>query len=209
MAGIIDKIAGIVGNHNRAIQKLQSAQAQMQAMVADLASRPRSVQADIDAIPGRRIESTLGGEIAFDANQLGLRGTPIIIPVSQDGPFVMTHYPVVMWRPTSPSTATNLGRWRPVSSFPLPTQQLTSDFIDIMWELQDGGNQRNFQNTPRAPLFSRPDALLPCAIPTLWSPNSTLVFTPTYTAITFNGGGTPTTGGTLHVDFYGYRIVNL
>lgn len=208
MSDIINKLAALVRGHHGAINQMAGKIQQLQTMVADLGSRPRSVEQEIDAIPGRRIESTLGGEIAFDATQVGLRGQPIIIPVSQDGPFVMTHYPVVMWRPTAPSTATDLGRWRPVSSFPLPTQQLTTDFIDIMWELQDGGNQRNFQNTPRAPMFSRADQLIPCAVPTVWSPNSTIVFTPTYTAITF-GGATPTTGGTLHVDFYGYRIVNL
>jgi len=181
----------------------------LQQMLADLASKPRSVQEEIDAIPGRRIESILSGEITFTAAQAGQQGNPITITVSQDGPFVMTHYPQALWRPSSPANATNFGIWRPVRSFPLPTQQVTSDFIDILYQIFDAGAGRLFQNAPRGPLFSQPDSLLPCPIPTLWSPNSTIQFVPTYNAINFNSGGTATTGGTLHVDLIGYRVVNL
>jgi hypothetical protein len=204
----LSNFAAKIRGHDNALAQQGQALQSLQAQVADLASAPSSVQQQIDALPGRRIESFLTGEVAFDITALNTRGTPIIITVSQDGPFVMTHYPVVMWRPSAPANTTNLGRWRPVASYPLPTQQVTADFIDISYEIQDGGNQRNFQNAPRSPLLSRPDALLPCAVPTLWAPNSTLVFTPTYNAITFSAA-TPPTQGILHVDFVGYRITNL
>ena len=180
----------------------------LQQMVADYQSRPRTVQEEIDAIDGRRIESTLSGEVTFTTNDLGNRSTPVVFLVSQDGPFVMTHYPMVLWRPTAPTNATNINRWRPVSSFPLPTQQVTTDIIDIMYELQDGGNQRLFQNQPRAPLFSRPDNIVPAPVPTLWSPNSSINFIPTYLHFTWDSA-TPPTQGTLHVDLIGYRIVNM
>jgi hypothetical protein len=74
--------------------------------------------------------------------------------------------------------------------------------------MQDGGSQRNFQNAPRGPLLSRPDNVIPCAVPTLWSPNSAIAFFPTYNKLTWNSA-IPPTQGTLHVDLIGYRIVNL
>jgi hypothetical protein len=180
----------------------------LQQVVTDLQSRPRSVQEEIDAIEGRRIEGTLTGEVTFDVTDLGQRGAPILFQVSQDGPFVMTHYPLVLWRPSAPDNTTNLNRWRPVSSFPLPTQQVTTDIIDIMYEMADGGSQRMFQNEPRAPLFSRPDNIVPCPVPTLWSPAAAIQFIPTYLALTWNSA-TPPTEGVLHVDLIGYRIVNM
>lgn len=174
----------------------------------ELQSRPRSVTEEIDAIPGRRIESVFSGDVLFDANSEGQRGQPIVIQISQDGPFVMTHYPMALWRPTQPSNATNLQKWRPISSFPLPTQQVTTDIIDISYEIQDGGSQRQFQNAPRGPMLSRPDNIVPTPVPTLWSPNAAIVFTPTYQSFTWNGA-VPPTQGVLHVDLIGYRIVNL
>jgi len=202
-------------NHAAFMRKLaagQQASAQqlsvLQQMVANISSRPRSVTEEIDSIPGRRIESALVGEVTFTATDLGSRGKPITMQVSQDGPFVMTHYPMALWRPTAPSNTTNLNRWRPVSSDLLPTQQVTTDFIDIMYELQDGGAQRLFQNEPRGPMLSRPDNLIPCPVPTIWSPNAAVLFIPTYLALTWNSEVQPTEG-TLHVDIPGYRIVNL
>lgn len=179
----------------------------IQAM-QELQSRPRSVVEEIDAIPGRRIESTFSGDVAFTAADLGSRGQPVTIQISQDGPFIMTHYPMVLWRPTAPTNATNFNRWRPVSSFPLPTQQVTTDIIDIMYEMQDGGAQRFLQNAPRGPIFSRPDNIVPCPVPTLWSPNAAIQIFPTYNAFTWDAA-TPPTAGILHVDLIGYRIVNL
>jgi hypothetical protein len=50
--------------------------------------------------------------------------------------------------------------------------------------------------------------VVPCAVPTLWSPNSAIAFYPTYNRLTWDGD-VPPTQGTLHVDLIGYRIVNL
>jgi len=188
--------------------QLQSVVQQQAALIAELQSRPRTITEEIDQIPGRRIETVLSGEVTFDATDAGKRGNPILIQVSQDGPFVMTHYAMALWRPTLPTTATNFERWRPVSTYPLPTQVVGTDIIDLMYEMQDGGSQRNFQNAPRGPLLSRPDNVVPCAVPTLWSPNSAIAFFPTYNSLTWNSA-IPPTQGTLHVDLIGYRIVNL
>lgn len=188
--------------------QLQSVIQQQASLIAELQSRPRTITEEIDQIPGRRIETVLSGEVIFDATDEGTRGNPIIIQVSQDGPFVMTHYPMALWRPTLPTNATNFERWRPVSSYPLPDQVVDTDIIDIMYEFQDGGSQRNFQNAPRSPLLSRPDNVIPCAVPTLWSPNSAIAFFPTYNSFTWDSQ-VPPTQGTLHVDLIGYRIVNL
>lgn len=188
--------------------QLQSVVQQQAAMLAELQTRPRTITEEIDQIPGRRIETVLSGEVVFDATDEGKRGNPVLIQVSQDGPFVMTHYPMVLWRPTLPTTATNYQRWRPISTYPLPDQVVDTDIIDILYELQDGGSQRNFQNAPRGPLLSRPDNVIPCAVPTLWSPNAAIAFYPTYNKLTWDSA-TPPTQGTLHVDLIGYRVVNL
>lgn len=194
--------------------------ATLQSQIAELQKRPRSITEEIDAIPGRRIVYTLSGEQSFTSSQDGVRGNPISMLVSQDGPFVMTHYPLVMWYPNAPSTATNFGRWRPISSWPLPNQQNATaatnadstvlDIIDISFEIVDGGSQRNFQNLTVAPgLLSRPDNLVPLPVPTLFAPNTTVQVIVTYNNILFSTANTPPTGGNLHVDLPGYRIVNL
>lgn len=190
------------------VAQLMQAVGGLQAQLADVQSRPRSVQEEIDAIEGRRIEGTLSGEVTFTTADIGNPGQPVVFQVSQDGPFVMTHYPLVLWRPTQPSNTTNLNRWRPVSTFPLPTQQMGDDIIDISYEMQDGGNQRLFQNEPRGPLFSRPDNVVPAPVPTLFSPNAAILFKPTYLALTWDSEIAPTQG-TLHVDLIGYRIINM
>lgn len=194
--------------------------ATLQSQIAELQKRPRSITEEIDAIPGRRIVYTLSGEQSFTSSQDGVRGNPISMLVSQDGPFVMTHYPLIMWYPNAPSNATNFGRWRPISSWPLPNQQNATaatnadstvlDIIDISFEIIDGGSQRNFQNLTVAPgLLSRPDNLVPLPVPTLFAPNTTVQVIVTYNNILFSTANTPPTGGNLHVDLPGYRIVNL
>jgi len=46
-------------------------------------------------------------------------------------------------------------------------------------------------------------------VPTLFSPNTVVVFTPTYADILFNGSAAiPATEGTLVVTLPGYRIIN-
>lgn len=173
-----------------------------------LMNKPRTVQEEIDAIPGRRIEAALCGSVSFDASDEGQRGQPVIMQVPQDGPFIQTHYPLVLWQPTSPDNTTNLNRWRPVSTFPLPDQVVDTDIIDIMYEMQDGGNGRLFQNQARGPLFSRPDNIVPVPIPTLWAPNTSVNLIPTYTSFTWDSA-TPPTAGLLYVTIPGYHIVNL
>lgn len=200
--------ASLFRQHKAAIDNLRLQNQQILGLLQQQQSRPRTVQEEIDETPGRRIEGMLTGEVTFTTDDEGQRAQPIIIQVSQDGPFVMTHYPMALWRPTLPDTTTNLNRWRPVSTYPLPTQVVNTDIIDILYELNDGGSQRQGQNAPRGPVLSRPDNIVPCPIPTLWSPNSAIVFQPTYLSMTFNSA-IPPTQGVLHVDLIGYRIVNL
>ncbi|MEO6382478.1 MAG: hypothetical protein ABIO35_10890 [Nitrobacter sp.] len=208
MAQIDPQVAAALRLLDKRSSSLQSLIQQQSAMIAELQTRPRTITEEIDQIPGRRIETVLSGEVNFTATDEGKRGNPILIQVSSDGPFIMTHYPMALWRPIAPVNATNYQLWRPVSSYPLPTQVIGTDIIDIMYELQDGGSQRNFQNAPRAPLFSRPDNIVPCAVPTLWAPNAAIGFYPTYNKLTWNSA-TPPTQGTLHIDLIGYRVVNL
>jgi hypothetical protein len=172
---------------------------------------PRSITEEIDALPGRRIFYNLSGRQSFTIAQLNTRADAISFFVSQDGPFVMTHYPLVAWKPNLPSTADNLGQWSPPTSWPLPLQQATEqDNINLSYEFFDGGSQRAFNNEVAAPLFSRPDNLAPLPVPTLFAPNANIQFIPTYEDIFFDGTpNVPTTGGQLVVTLPGYRIVNL
>ncbi len=208
------QLAAIIRGHKQAITQqratIDALTAQIHdlgAAVSDLQSRPRSVSEEIDAIEGRRLEGTLTCEQEFTVNDEFKRGAPLVFGVAQDGPFVMTHYPLVLWRPNAPDDTTNFGRWRPVTSFPMPVQQVPTDMIDLMYEMQDGGNKRILQNQPRGPLFSRPDNIVPVPVPTLWSSNSTVLFIPTYNKFTFDSE-VPPTGGVLHVDLIGYYIAN-
>ncbi|MBT8452980.1 MAG: hypothetical protein KJO40_13510 [Deltaproteobacteria bacterium] len=172
--------------------------------------QPRSITQEIDSIPGRRIFYTLSDRVDFDNTLAGRRGDPLSFLVSQDGPFIATHWPLAMWKVNAPDTATNFGAWRPVSTWPLPTQELGTDLIDISWELSDSGSQRAFQNEAAGPVFSRPDNLIPLPVPTLFAPNTVIVVNPTYERIAFDTGAQePTTGGELYFGFPGYKIVNL
>jgi hypothetical protein len=201
-------LEALVRQQQAKLDKLSAIAVAQQTQINSLLTRPKSITDYIDEIPGRRIDTWLTGEVNFDANVAGARGNPVTIQVSQDGPFVMTHVPQIVWRPTLPTNATNFGRWRPVSTYPLPDQVVDTDVIDIMWELQDGGSQRNFQNSPRGPLVSRPDNAIPAPVPTLFGPNSAIQIFPTYLKLTWDAS-TPPTQGTLHIDLIGYRIVNL
>ncbi len=204
-----------LSNQNQVIRKLSEQVVAMRAqhvlMVQQMnsaAMRPRTITEEIDAISGRRIEYVLNDEQEFTAAQVGQRGQALTMTVSQDGPFIMTHYPMLLWRPSAPSNTPNLGFWRPVSTFPLPDQVVDTDIIDLMYEMVDGGNNRNFQSGPRGPILSRPDNMVPLPVPTMFSPNSTIQVIPTFNAITFNSSPAATEG-ILHVDLIGYRIVNL
>lgn len=184
-------------------------QGKLQEFIDACESQPRSITEEIDSIPGRRIFYTLSGRLDFTAAQDGLRGEPIAFAVSQDGPFIATHYPLVMWKPNAPDNATHFGRWRPVASWPLPDQILDDDIVDLSYEVDDTGSQRNFQNEAAGPLFSRPDNLVPLPVPTLFAPNTTIRFTPTFENILFGTPEVPTTGGELYVGWPGYKIANL
>lgn len=167
-----------------------------------------SWEEELDCIPGRRIDYAMVGSQTFTAAQAGLRGQPISLLVSVDGPFILTHRPVAVWKPSVPANATNFGRWRPVASFPLPTQQLTTDFIDISYEITDTGPSRGLQNdSVPGMLLSNPDQLEKMPKPTKFEPNSTINFTPIYEAITFGAPAIPTTSGTLVVVLPGYKII--
>lgn len=208
MAQIDPQVAALLRSHKKAIEGQSAQIAQLAAYIEQMGQRPKTIQESIDEIPGRRMEGTLTGEVTFTAADVGQRARPITMQVSQDGPFIMTHYPLVVWRPTAPNNTTNYNRWRPVSTYPLPTQVVNTDIIDLLYELNDGGSQRLTQNEPRGPLFSRPDNIVPCPIPTMWAQNAAVVFQPTYLALTWDSA-IPPTEGTLHVDLIGYRILNM
>lgn len=203
----------------KAMQSIAAMNAKMELLSNELEAlkeQPRSITAEIDKIPGRRIEYMLTGHLAFVAADSGTRGNPIPMQVSQDGPFVATHYPVAMWRPTAPANGTYFGFWRPVwAGWPLPDQaagavvDFNEDLIAISYEISDGGSQRNFQNEARPPMLSMPGNAVPLPVPTLWTPNTVVNFTPTFQRILFNAGGTPTTNGLLVVGIPGYRVVNM
>ena len=130
--------------------------------------------------------------------------------VSQDGPLVMTHYPIISWRPTAPAGATNFGQWSSIYSWPLPAQdQALRDVINLSLELIDSGSQRLFQNEASVPLTSRFDSAQPLPVPTLFSPNTVISCFPTYEDIAFAATAVPATGGTLRITLPGYRIINL
>lgn len=173
--------------------------------------QPRSITQEIDSIPGRRIFYTLSARQQFTISQNGLRSTPMPYLVSQDGAFIATHYPMATWIPNAPTDADNFGMWSPVSAWPLPTQQLTTqDIINLSYEVVDSGSQRNFQNEAVGPIFSRPDNLIPLPVPTLFAPNTTVQLYPTYERVFFDPTAThATTGGTLVIGFPGYKIVNM
>lgn len=176
-------------------------------MIRQAKGHSKSWQEELDCIPGRRASFNLVGTQDFTATAQSTRGQAITMLVSVDGPFVMTHYPWAVWKPTTPTTATNFGRWRPVSTAGLDAQALTSDFIDISYEIQDTGPTRNFQNdsTPGT-ILSIYNELRPLPMPTKFEPNSTVSFIPIYENISFSTSGTATTAGKLVVVLPGYRI---
>lgn len=204
-------LSKIAGEHREIKRQLAEVTSEYKAFRKACEDMPRSITAELDSIPGRRIFYMLNGTQTFVADDAGQRGDPINFLVSQDGSFVMTHFPLVTWRPSAPDTATNFGIWRPVASWPLPDQVIDGDRIDLSYEMVDGGSQRNFQNLPAgAGPFSRPDNFVPVPVPTLFAPNTVIQFFPTYESIAFDtGAAVPTTQGTLSVVLPGYRIVNM
>lgn len=205
-------LSRIAGEHRNLVRQVADMKAEYSAYRKACEDVPKSITHELDSIPGRRIFYNLSANLNFTIAQDGLRAQPMSFLVSQDGPYVMTHYPLVVWKPNAPATATNFGFWSPVSSWPLPTQQVvvaTGDRVDLSYEFVSGGAQRNFNNLPAGPMFSRPDNLIPLPVPTLFAPNETIQFIPTFENILFGAPATPTTGGELRVTLPGYRIVNM
>lgn len=202
------QIHAALEQQGRQIQALLNEQARLKRK---LEKKPRTLEEDLASIPGRRLFYGLAGRKTFDDGDQGKRGDPITMTISQDGPFIQTHFPIVMWRPTAPSNGTNFKRWSPVASSPLPAQEISNlDLLDISFEIQDSGTSRNFQNESLPPMFS--DHRHPTRLPevTLFEPNSTISFFPFYERVFFNGSAaTPTTKGELVVALPGYRIVNM
>jgi hypothetical protein len=200
-----DKLAYHIRGLATKIQELEQA-------IEDIRNAPKvhpSLEDAIDAIPGRRVLFTLVDSQLFTTTQDGNRGNAMTFEISQDGPWVMTHYPFVVWRSTLPTTATDFGRWRPVSTWDIPDQVVDTNIIDISYELQDSGSGRNLQNEQAVPpVLSQPGSLEWLPKPCLFRPQSVISFIPTYEDITF-GGGTVTTEGRLVVALLGYKIVNL
>lgn len=209
---LAQQISNALGAQNLKIKELT---ARLEQVALASAKRRMTPQEEIDQIPGRRTETRIQGSVLFTATDAGKRGQPVTIQLSQDGPFIQTHYPLVGWKPVSPGGATYLNRWRPVSSLHLDTQAVGQpagvellDSIDISYEIEDGGSQRRFQNQASMPLFSRMDNLMALPVPVLWGANSPIIFTPTYESISFTSA-VPPDQGELHVMFIGYRINNL
>lgn len=202
---------GLAAKQRMIEQQLRGVNDKYEEFIRACEEQPRSITQEIDSIPGRRIFYTLSARQSFTVAQNGLRGTPLSYLVSQDGAFIATHYPMAIWLPNAPSTATNFGMWSPVSAWPTPTQQLANmDIINLSYEVVDSGSQRNFQNEAVGPIFSRPDNLIPLPVPTLFAPNTTVQLYPTYERIFFSPTPTtPTTGGQLVIGFPGYKIVNM
>lgn len=174
-------------------------------------SVPPSLSQEIDKIPGRRLFFHMSANLPFTATDAGSRGEALNFIVSSDGPFVMTHYPCISWKPNSPDNAENFGRWSPVFSSPLPVQQVTNlDTIDLSYEINDGGTQRMLQNSAALPISSRLDNPVPLPVPSFFKPNAVVAFIPTFDAINFNNSASPATeGGVLRVTMIGFRAINM
>jgi hypothetical protein len=199
----------IINQLNAALRQIQTHQQQIHDLQQRLTSKPPSAQEFLDSIPGRRIFYHFVSTQNFTSSNNGSRGTKMTFTVSQDGPFIMTHYPIAMWKPSLPTTATRYGQWMPVQHTNIPAQEIADvDFVDISYEMDDSGAARAFQNNPLPPLLSSFADLKALPIPTLFAPNTTIGFTPTYEDIDFSANGTATTQGTLVVALPGYRVVN-
>lgn len=193
----------------RALEAKSNAQSAIIRKLASELSQIKRNGADPFAhIPGRRVWYVLSGAVNFTANDDGKEGAPIQMQVSEDGPFVATHFPVILWRPNTPANADNFGRWRPVYHGPLPTQQQTTDFISLSYQFNDSGSGRNLQSAKIPPVQSGVDRLCALPFPTIFKRAGTLTFTPFYEDVDFSTSPTTdTTGGALVVALPGYKIV--
>lgn len=210
---------GLFTPNNAEIQRsLAQALAPLEAELAALRKENASLREvipkieDANSIPGRRIFFTMQQNQAFTSSTALGSGQPMFFPQLKDGYFVMTHYPCLIWKPTN---GVNNGMWRPVSSSPLPTQTISSDIIDVGYELLDVGPNRFMQNSGVltgnvvcTSLLTRPDAFVQLPLPAIFAINTVLALIPTYNEFTFASGETPTTAGKLYALLAGYKIVN-
>lgn len=171
---------------------------------------------NVNNIPGRRMFFTLRGQQTITTANDGLRGQPMFMSVGQDGPFVMTSYPVIMWKPTaSEATPLAVGKWRPIASWPLPDQVSTTNTMDVSYEITDVGPGRNMQGgnasnqvtvpVPVVPsLISRPNNVLPLPLPQVFDANTVI-----QCVLTFNDmNWTTLTSAQVRVELPGYKIIN-
>jgi hypothetical protein len=192
-----------------AIRRLATQQAQLEQAVAAL-QNSHSIDDEIDRIPGRRVFYPMVMKQTFTAANDGLRGSAMTVTVTQDGPWIMTHFPLAAWKGSAPAAATYFGMWRPIYSWPLPDQVIDQGIIDISYEISDSGSNRNFQNEAvPGGLLSRPDNMVQLPTRTLFSPNSVISVTPTYENIAFDAQQTPCTSGLLYFVLPGFKIVNM
>ena len=102
------KHAAAIRGTGGAIRQLTQQVTLLQSMVADYQSRPRSVQEEIDAIEGRRIEGTLSGEVTFTTNDVNSRAAPIVGSRCWAAPRVCT-WAAKPFPATSPSQPDQVG----------------------------------------------------------------------------------------------------
>lgn len=194
---------------------------------AELAKKiARPLEDEINAIPGRRVNYTLTARVNFTAAGVlvNQESDLFIFNIPKDGPWIMTHYPTVMWQITASEIATDVGRWRPISSWTLPVQEhgASQDILDLSLGFHDGGTGgRWFQNSIETNvkdatgaivpntlrhvpgrLFSNPLVLkrLPC--PAYFPVKSTVGATALFDAVTFGAA----TAGKIVVSLPGYKI---
>jgi hypothetical protein len=197
----------------RQIATMQSQMSVMAAKLQKVEERPMSVWDEINQIEGRRVDYVLSQDLSFTITQLGARSSGLSFQVSQDGPFIMTHYPMVSWWVNAPSNADNLGKYGAIGSWPLPTQQqgTSLDSININYEIYDSGSQRGLQTGVRSQgLLSYPGALMKMPQPVIFAAAAQIQFYCTFLDIDFATAPTnDSSGGNLHVDLVGFRCVNL
>lgn len=202
---ITDKQAAYIRNLSNEVANLKS---QVATSVDRSRARAITPEEELNRIPGRRMNYIMSGYVDFVPAQSGNRGESIQFPVSQDGPFVATHMPSASWAPIAPALTPNVNGFRPPTIMDLATQEVSlgGEFVDISWELQDGGTQRLMQSAPvPADQLSQRIYDKKMAMPTLFAPSTIIQFTPTYNRIV----AVTTTTFRLFVSIKGYRIVSL
>lgn len=207
------------------------------ALVEDLAVRARrNLEEEINALPGERYYFTLTGKsiVRQGSTYFKQDGQPFVstaadteadllyYEVPKDCFFIACYYPMAVWRITTSGVAADVGRWRPVYSWPLPDQVMNTELIDVSLRFADVGSERALENeaTARnastgAPVasvlrhvpsahFSNPNTWKKLPVPSVFKPKSVIACQPKYDRVLF----TSATAGRLRVDLPGYLIRN-